>query len=202
MGAGLPQLAGFAGGAKSYAERLFRFPEIGPLSPAAAAAAIRAPVEREGVRIDAEALERVVQETKGYPYFLQEWGYHAWNVAAASPITAADVEKATETVLAHLDQDFFKVRFDRLTQRERDYLRAMAELGPGAHRSGKIAGLLGLSVNAAGSLRDGLIKKGMIYSRHYGSADFTVPMFDDFMRRSMPDWIPQSPAPNRTKKAR
>lgn len=198
VGAGLPQLAGLAGEAKSYAERLFRYPEIGPLSPDAAAEAIRAPVEREGAQIEDEALERIVHETEGYPYFLQEWGFHAWDEAAGTPISSADVERASVTVLAHLDQDFFKVRFDRLTQREKEYLRAMAELGPGPYRSGEIAELLGTSVTTAASLRDGLIKKGMIYSRQHGLADFTVPMFDAFMRRTMPKWRPASGA----KKAR
>lgn len=188
VGAGLPQLAGLAGEAKSYAERLFRYPEIGPLSPAAAAEAIRVPVEREGASIEDEALERIVRETEGYPYFLQEWGFHAWDEAAGSLISAADVERASATVLAHLDQDFFKVRFDRLTQREKEYLRAMAELGSGPYRSGEIAQLLGTSVTTAASLRDGLIKKGMIYSQQHGLADFTVPMFDSFMRRTMPKW--------------
>ncbi len=190
FGAGLPQLAGLVGEAKSYAERLFDFPDVGPLSPAAAAQAIRQPLLEEGAEIEPAALALVVERTQRYPYFLQEWGSQAWNVAAASPITFADVERATENARTALDNGFFRVRFDRLTPRERDYVRAMAELGPGSHRSPAIAALLKLHVTAAAPIRGDLIRKGMIYSPARGDTAFTVPMFDDFMRRMMPDWKP------------
>jgi hypothetical protein len=190
FGAGLPQIAALAGEAKSYAERLFDYPPVGQLTDAAARYALATPIRREGADITEDALAEVVQRTRGYPYFLQEWGSHAWNVAAASPVTAEDVKAATATALAALDESFFKVRLDRLTPREKDYVRAMAELGPGPHRSGEIAKILGLKVDQAGSLRDKLIKKGMIYSPQHGDTAFTVPMFDDFMKRSMPDWKP------------
>jgi hypothetical protein len=190
FGAGLPQLAGLVGEAKSYAERLFDFPEVGPLSPAAAAQAIRQPIIDEGVDIAPAALARIVERTERYPYFLQEWGSHAWNAAAASPITLADADRATENALRALDAGFFRVRFDRLSPRERDYVRAMAELGPGSHRSAAIADLLGLPITAAAPIRGDLIQKGMIYSPARGDTAFTVPMFDDFMRRMMPDWAP------------
>lgn len=188
FGAGLPQLAGLAGDAKSYAERLFDYPDVGPLSPPDAREAIRAPIQREGAAIEDPALVSIVARTHGYPYFLQEWGHHAWNVAPGPAITAADAERATKEALEHLDRGFFRVRFDRLTPREKDYMRAMAELGPGPHRSGEIAQKLRIDVKTAGPLRNGLIKKGMIYSPQHGDTAFTVPMFDQFMRRSMPNW--------------
>jgi hypothetical protein len=190
FGAGLPQLAGLVGEAKSYAERLFDFPEVGPLAPAAAAQAIRQPLLQEGAEIEPAALALVVERTQRYPYFLQEWGSQAWNVAADSPITTADVERATVKALTALDNGFFRVRFERLTPREREYVRAMAELGPGPHRSPAIAALLKLHVTAAAPIRGDLIRKGMIYSPARGDTAFTVPMFDDFMRRMMPDWSP------------
>ena len=188
FGAGLPQLAALAGEAKSYAERLFSFPEVGPLDPADATEAIANPMRRQQIAIEPAALAIILEKTEGYPYFLQEWGYHTWSVAKASPITAVDARKATEQALHHLDRGFFRVRMDRLTPREKDYVRAMAELGPGPHRSGEIAQCLGINVTAAGPLRTGLIKKGMIYSPQHGDTAFTVPMFDSFMRRSMPNW--------------
>jgi len=199
FGAGLPQLAALAGEAKSYAERLFDFPNVGPLPDDAASTAIREPVHHEGAEIANAALALIVSETRGYPYFLQEWGSHAWNTASASPITFQDAERAKVTALADLDRGFFRVRLDRLTPREKEYVRAMAELGPGSHRSGVIARMLAITVTAAGPLRDGLIRKGMIYSPQHGDTAFTVPMFDEFMRRSMPDWTP--PAAQSARKA-
>jgi hypothetical protein len=190
FGAGLPQLAALAGEAKSYAERLFDYPSVGPLSDDAAREAITAPIAREDVEIAAGAVDLIVDRTRGYPYFLQEWGAQAWNVAKASPITVADARRASTQALNALDKGFFRVRFDRLTPREKDYVRAMAELGEGPHRSGEIAQKLGMDVRAAGPLRNGLIKKGMIYSPQHGDTAFTVPMFDEFMKRTMPDWAP------------
>ncbi len=190
VGAGLPQLRGRMGRAKSYAERLFDFPEIGPLPPAAAKRAIERPAREQGVAVSAQALDRIVKRTMGYPYFLQEWGKHAWDAAEKSPITPADVERASKTAIAALDESFFRVRFDRLTPTERRYLRAMAELGPGPHRSGDIADQLGRKVTSLGPTRNTLISKGMIWSPNHGDTAFTVPLFDEFMRRIMPgdDW--------------
>lgn len=185
VGAGLPQLRGRMGRAKSYAERLFDFPEIGPLIPAAARTAIAKPAEAEGVAVDEDALERIVQETHGYPYFLQEWGKHAWDTASKSPITLPDVALASTAAIAALDESFFRVRFDRLTPLEKRYLRAMAELGTGPHRSGDIAELLKRDVTALGPTRSQLIAKGMIWSPSHGDTAFTVPLFDEFMRRIM-----------------
>lgn len=172
--------------ATSYAERLFEFPQIGPLSAAAARTAIEKPALAEGVKINADALQKIFQATGGYPYFLQEWGKHSWEVAAASPITAADVQRATQTVIAALDEKFFRVRFDRLTPLEKRYLRAMAELGAGPYRSGDIAEQLSRGVTSLAPTRGQLIAKGMIWSPGHGDTAFTVPMFDQFMRRIMP----------------
>ena len=190
VGAGLPQLRGQMGRAKSYAERLFDFPEIGPLIDEAARSAIEKPANAQGVAIDADALDGIVVQTRGYPYFLQEWGKHAWDVASQSPITHADVDTASRAVVAALDESFFRVRLDRLTPTEKRYLRAMAELGPGPHRSGDIADILGKKVTALGPTRNQLIAKGMVWSPSHGDTAFTVPLFDEFMRRIMPgdDW--------------
>lgn len=190
VGAGLPQLPGRMGGAKSYAERLFDFPQVGPLSPEAARLAIAKPASDQGVTVTDDAMRRIIQETRGYPYFLQEWGKHAWDVAEKSPITLGDVELASLTVTAALDESFFRVRFDRLTLLEKKYLRAMAELGPGPHRSGDIADQLNREVTSLGPTRSQLIAKGMIWSPSHGDTAFTVPLFDEFMRRIMPggDW--------------
>ena len=190
VGAGMPQLRGRMGRAKSYAERLFDFPEIGPLPPPAARTAITKPAAAEGVQVSDDALELIVRKTHGYPYFLQEWGKHAWDTASKSPITLQDVELASASAVAALDESFFRVRFDRLTPLEKRYLRAMAELGPGPHRSGDIAEQLKRGVTALGPTRNQLICKGMIWSPRHGDTSFTVHLFDEFMHRIMPgeDW--------------
>lgn len=186
IGAGLPQLVGLSGRAKSYAERMFQFPEIGPLQPADAAAALQAPVMEQRVRFTDEALKEIIRQTQGYPYFLQEWGYQAWNLAAKSPIGIDVVKQATHESIQRLDANFFRVRFDRLTPREKEYLQALAELGDGPHRSGDVAEQLGVKVQSVAPVRNELIKKGMIYSPAHGDTAFTVPLFDDFMKRIMP----------------
>ena len=186
VGAGLPQLRGLAGNAKSYAERLFDYPTIGALAPPEAELAIVKPAKNEGVDFNPEAVAEIVSATRGYPYFLQEWGKHSWDVANHSPITLADVSAASVEAIAALDESFFRVRFDRLTPAEKRYLRAMAELGPGPHRSGDIALTLSKTVNSLGPLRQSLITKGMIWSPSHGDTAFTVPLFDEFMKRIMP----------------
>jgi hypothetical protein len=190
VGAGLPQLRGRTGRAKSYAERLFDFPEVGPLSPEAAERALVKPIHDEQADITASALAKIVETTQGYAYFLQEWGKHAWDAAERSPIDADDVEAAQATAIAALDASFFGVRFDRLAPAEKRYLRAMADLGPGPHRSGDIAHALGRKVTSLAPTRSGLIEKGMVWSPAHGDTAFTVPLFDQFMRRIMPgdDW--------------
>ena len=186
VGAGLPQVRGRLGSAKSYAERLFDFPEIGALSTQDASLAIAKPAQAEGVEIEPDALDAIVSRTRGYPYFLQEWGKHVWDVADSSPITMSDVETASEQAEAALDESFFLVRFDRLTQTEKRYLCAMAHLGPGPHRSGEIASAMRRPVTSLAPTRSQLIGKGMIWSPGHGDTAFTVPMFDEFMRRIMP----------------
>jgi len=189
LGAGLPVLPGLAGESKSYAERLFAFPDIGALSEVDANQAISEPAAQEGVTLTAAALTETYRLTKGYPYFIQEWGYQMWNLAVSSPIELELVQSAAEAVVKRLDQNFFRVRFDRLTPGEKNFLRAMAQLGSGAIRSGDIANCLGVKVNSIGPVRSKLIKKGMIYSPAYGDMAFTVPLFDEFMKRAMPDFI-------------
>jgi hypothetical protein len=186
FGAGLPQIVGQTGRAKSYAERLFDFPEVGALEEAAARLALTVPAQKEGVVFESAALDEILAQTRGYPYFLQEWGKNAWSVAPSSPITADHVRVATVHALADLDASFFRVRFDRLTPAEKNYLRAMATLGAGPHRSGDIAEELGRKVNSLGPARSALIAKGMVYSPDHGDTAFTVPLFDQFMKRMMP----------------
>jgi len=186
LGAGLPILTRLAGESKSYAERLFEFPEIGPLSDLDATKALQDPVLRANVKFSVDAIKEILRLTQGYPYFIQEWGYQSWNHAQKSPISFVDVQNATKTVTQRLDANFFKVRFDRLASREKKYLRAMAELKGTGQRSGDIAGMLGVKVNSLGPIRANLINKGMIYSPTYGDVAFTVPLFDEFMLRTMP----------------
>lgn len=194
VGAGLPQLRGRMGEAKSYAERLFDFSDIGPLGKADATDAIVNPAAKEGVHVRDDAVDLIVAKTKGYPYFLQEWGKHAWDIAPQSPITREDVASASQEAIAALDESFFRVRFDRLTPVEKKYLRAMAELGPGPHRSGDIADQLKRTVQSFGPTRSNLILKGMIWSPTHGDTAFTVPLFDEFMKRIMAgdDWKNQN----------
>jgi hypothetical protein len=186
----LPILPGLAGESKSYAERLFSFPDVGALSEADSGKALQEPAQAAGVVFADVALKEIFRLTKGYPYFLQEWGYQSWNLAARSAITLHDVQRATATVIPRLDQNFFRVRFDRLAPSEKKLLRAMAELGPGAHRTGDIATALGVKVTSLGPVRAKLIKKGMIYSPAHGDMAFTVPLFDEFMVRAIPEFKP------------
>lgn len=186
VGAGLPQLPGLAGNAKSYAERLFTFPQIGPLARDEGRLAVTRPAEAQGVRVEPAAVDAILDHTHGYPYFLQEWAYETWNVTAGDSIQLGDVERAAPRVIEKLDTNFFRVRFDRLTPTEKKYLRAMAELGPGPHRSGEIAREYGAKVESVGPMRSALIKKGMIYSPSHGDTAFTVPLFDEFLARAIP----------------
>lgn len=190
VAAGLPILPGLMGESKSYAERLFSFPDIGPLPEADAIKALQDPVREAGEAFDPAALSEIFRLTRGYPYFLQEWGYQAWNHAAASPISLAVVQETSDLVSRRLDENFFRVRFDRLTPREKKYLRAMAELGSGPHRTGDVADKLGVKINTQGPVRANLIRKGMVYSPSHGDMAFTVPLFDEFMRRAIPHFEP------------
>jgi len=183
FGAGLPQIAALSGNAKSYAERLFDFPTVGPLDNDSANIAIRQPIENEGEQISEDALEMIIERTEGYPYFLQEWGYQAWELASISPINPGDAENASTAALRRLDEGFFRVRFDRLTPKEREYVFAMANLGKGPYRSSEVAEVLGGDVRALGPRRAKIINKGMIYSPAHGDIAFTVPMFEDYLQR-------------------
>jgi hypothetical protein len=185
IGAGLPQLVAKAGNSKSYSERLFAYPVVGALKKEDAVIALQTPAKELGVKFSEEALHEIFRMTKGYPYFLQEWGYHAWNIAEKSPISISDVKKATQFAIASLDKSFFRVRFDRLTPTEKKYVRALAELGATPQRSGDIATKLDKTVEQVAPLRSQLISKGMIYSPAHGDTAFTVPMFEEFLKRQM-----------------
>jgi hypothetical protein len=193
IGAGLPQVAALSGNARSYAERLLAYPEIGPLEKHAAITALTKPAEAEGARFTPDALDKIIDNTERYPYFLQEWGFHVWNHARTSIITAADVDAVTPQIVLHLDKNFFRVRYDRLTALQQKYLRAMAELGPGPHKTGDIAAILEVSPSSVATVRMQLINKGMIWSQRHGETAFTVPMFDEFMKRQMPTLEPHVP---------
>jgi AAA ATPase domain len=186
VGAGLPQILGLAGNSKSYAERLFKFPEIGALEELDARNAVVNPAKAEGVSFDRPAVQQILKVTERYPYFLQQWAYEAWNVAEGNSIEAKDVIKAHNNAITVLDGSFFKVRFDRCTPSEKKYMRALAEFGIGAHRSGDIAYKLNVKTASVAPTRSNLIKKGMIYSPSHGDTAFTVPLFDHYMKRAMP----------------
>jgi len=188
IGAGLPQLVGKAGNSKSYAERLFSYPEVGALTKEDAQIALQLPVKELGVSFSSEALDEIYNVTKGYPYFLQEWGYHAWNTASSDSkiITIQNAINASKLSIANLDKNFFRVRFDRLTPSERKYVRALAEFGREPQRSGDIANKLGKTVEQVAPLRAQLISKGMIYSPAHGDTAFTVPLFEEFLIREIP----------------
>lgn len=181
---GLPQIAKLSGDAKSYAERLFTYPKIGALDNDAARDAITKPLAAEGAEITEDGLAEILRRTEGYPFFLQEWGHHAWNVAEATPISKANVLLASERAKARLDDGFFRVRFDRLTKAEVDYVKAMATLGAGPYSVNDVAIALDMKPKSLGPRRASIIKKGMIFSPSYGEIDFTVPLFDDFLRRT------------------
>ena len=189
FGAGLPQVAAMSGAAKSYAERLFHYPSVGPLGPSDARIAIRQPVEDEGERISDKALDNIVVQTRGYPYFLQEWGYQSWNIAQGDRIELEDARQAHKEATLRLDDGFFKVRFDRLTRKEQQYVIAMAHLGTGPYRSSDIAEALGETHQSLGPRRAQIIAKGMIYSPSHGDIAFTVPMFDEYLIRNFADLI-------------
>lgn len=186
VGAGLPQIHGLAGNSKSYAERLFRFPEIGALARDDAIAAIANPAKLEGVTFTDDAIECILKLTERYPYFLQQWAYEAWNASDSDIISLATIDVATKMAIQELDRSFFKVRFDRCTPSEKKYMRALADFGHGKHRSGDIADKLGVKATSVAPTRSALIRKGMIYSPSHGDTEFTVPLFDQYMRRAMP----------------
>ncbi|OGT33017.1 MAG: AAA family ATPase [Gammaproteobacteria bacterium RIFCSPHIGHO2_02_FULL_39_13] len=188
VAAGLPQTAAKMGKAKTYAERLFEFIEIGELDKDAATQALTIPAEKLNVRYTSQAIKEILKQTKGYAYFLQEWGQQAWNIASHTPISEAHAKEATLQALAGLDASFFRIRFEQLTAMQKHYLRAMAELGAEPVASGKIAELLNKKVTDLGKIREQLISKGLIYSPAHGETAFTVPLFDSFMKRVIHDF--------------
>ncbi|MGV4378065.1 ATP-binding protein [Trueperella pyogenes] len=186
VGAGLPQIAELAGDAKSYAERLFIFPRVDSLTPEDTKIAFADPAQDEGVYWEESALERAIEATDGYPYFIQELGSAVWKVAEKSPITAEDVEHSIDLFEAGLDESFFRVRLDRATSLQAAYLRAMAELGPGPQKANAVAEVMGRDSKSLGPTRSELINMGLLYTPMHGYAEFTVPHFDRFMKREMP----------------
>ena len=186
VGTGLPNVRGKAGDVKTYAERLFQFPEIGSLHVDDASRALIAPAERAGVRYEDRAVAAIVNQSKGYPYFLQEWGFAVWDAGLDSVISLETVERATPVVQTKLDQGFFGVRMGRLSPQERQYVRCMAELGVGPYRSGEIAEKMGMNSQQVASARARLMNKGIVWSGDFGETDFTVPLFDEYLRRNPP----------------
>lgn len=189
VGAGLPQIAELAGDAKSYAERLFRFPEIDSLGDDDAREALIRPAELEDASYDPDAVDLALEITKGYPYFIQELGYQAWEIAAGPVITLDDIDAAREGYLTKLDRSFFRVRLDRATGLQTAYLRAMAELGPDAHKASDVARVLHRESTQLGPTRAELIDMGLLYTPEHGFAAFTVPDFDQFMLRAVPELV-------------
>jgi hypothetical protein len=183
VGAGLPQVARLAGEAKSYAERLFLYPEINALDADAAAQAVLKPILDEEASIAEAALQEIVVRTKGYPFFLQEWASTAWNCAEGPEISLVDVVQSYSETLALLDAGFFRVRIDQLTPSEVLFVRAMSELGDGPYAVGDIAKAMGRTQSSLGPIRAKVIAKGMAYSTDHGVLDFTAPLFAEFMRR-------------------
>lgn len=184
-GAGLPQLPGLAGDAKSYAERLLRYVSIEELDEKDALDAIITPAKDENVVFERDAAQAVFEFTEGYPYFIQEYGRAAWNLAQGPAITLDDVRVAAEEVEVELDESFFETRVQRSTKEELRYMRAMAELGPSAQKASAVAEVLGKTSEQVAPLRSRLINKGLLYTPDFGYAKFTVPQFDRFMKRYM-----------------
>lgn len=193
VGAGLPHIAKLAGDAKSYAERLFNYPEIGQLDDESSKKALLIPAQKMGVEIEEKTLNSTMKEAQNYPYFLQEWGSHLWNLAENNPITMDVFEKAKPRIQKHLDDSFFRVRLDRCKPLQQKYMRAMAELGPGPHKTGDIAAVLECDATQLSMTRSQLISLGMIWSQRHGETAFTVPLFDEFMKRQIPDLEPHVP---------
>ncbi|OII31816.1 ATPase [Curtobacterium sp. MMLR14_010] len=189
VGAGLPQIAELAGDAKSYAERLFRFPMVDSLAEADARDALTTPAEREGARFTEDAVTLALEITKGYPYFIQELGYQVWEIAEGPTITAEDIDTARDGYLAKLDGSFFRVRLNRSTPLQTAYLRAMAELGPDPAKASDVARVLRRESTQLGPTRAELIDMGLLYTPDHGYAAFTVPDFDEFMKRAVPQLV-------------
>jgi hypothetical protein len=187
IGAGLPQIRALAGNSKSYAERLFKFPDIGALNEKDAVDALQVPAKAEGAEFSDEAIAHILSITERYPYFLQQWAYSSWNLSKSEIISLSTARNADMLAISELDKSFFQMRLERCNPSEKKYMRALAELGAGKQRSGDIAERLGVKVQSVAPTRSALIKKGMIYSPSHGDTEFTVPLFDQYMRRVMPE---------------
>ena len=185
-GAGLPNVARLAGEAKSYAERLFTFPVLGPLPVEDAREALIRPAAALDVTYDRRAVEAVMAFAEGYPYFIQEYGDVLWDHAAGPEVTAIEAVEAQALVEARLDSNFFRVRIERASEQEVGYMRAMAELGPEPQTAAAVAAVLHRRSEQLGKVRTRLIEKGLLYAPAYGRAAFTVPQFDRFLRRTYP----------------
>lgn len=184
--AGLPNLMGVVARAATYGERLFSMTELGPLSPDQTREAITVPAEEIGAAWDARAVDAIVDRSDGYPFFVQVWAYHAWNAAHDDPISAADVDLAVPAVRAALDSSFFAARITRIPESEVGYVRAMASLGPGPHRSGEVAAAAGRTTPEVAAFRDRLIGEGVLFSPRYGWVEFAIPHFDTYVRANLP----------------
>ncbi len=190
VGAGLPTLPRLAGDAKSYAERLFSYPIIGRLNRQESRNALTKPAEQEGADFTIEATTAIYEQTEGYPYFLQEWGYQVWNQAKRPHMTLDDVDSAASQVTKRLDMNFFRVRYERLTESEKRFMHAMAACGEkGLCKSSDVADYLDMKASAITPTRANLIKKGMIYSPRHGLIDYSVPLFGEFLKRTAPDFL-------------
>ena len=186
VGSGLPSIRALVGKSKTYAERMFNYAEIGALCKEDVDLAITVPLNNNGLDIEPEAITEVFEKTKGYPYFLQEYGYQMWIAAEKSPISADDVRRIVPDVQNRLDSNFFDVRFDRISNREKEFLRAMAEFPQDkAVPMSELVGTMGRPLSAISPIRASLIKKGVVYSPEYGGIAYTVPMFADYMKRTM-----------------
>lgn len=184
--AGLPNLVGIVARAATYAERMFTVGSLGPLSPDQVVEAVDLPAQEIGVEWSPEAIEAVADRSDGYPFFVQVWAYHTWNVARDEPISVDDVARAEPAARLALDASFFAARIARIPDSEVNYVRALASLGPGPHRSGEVAAAADRTTSAVAALRDRLINEGVIYAPRYGWVEFAIPHFDTYVRRTLP----------------
>jgi len=182
--AGLPNLVGTVAKAATYAERMFTVHDLGPLSPAQVERAVQVPSNEIGVEWDVAATDAIVDLSDGFPFFVQTWAYHTWNVAVDEPISEHDVGLAAPNAHLALDSSFFAARIARIPTSEVNYVRGLASLGPGPHRSGEVADAMGMTTSQVAALRDRLINEGVVYSPRYGWIEFAIPHFDRFVRRT------------------
>lgn len=184
--AGLPNLVGIVAQAATYAERMFTVGSLGPLTPDQVAEAVAVPAAEIGVEWSSAATDGIADRSDGYPFFVQVWAYHTWNVATDDPISIADVARSEPATMLSLDASFFAARIARIPESEIDYVRALASLGPGPHRSGDVAAAAGKTTSAVAAFRDRLIREGLVYAPRYGWVELAIPHFDDYVTRTLP----------------